>query len=211
MAPPYGLIGFLKNWPFHWSKLFLPARSMSDWSLRLTSVFSRVFTVSGLFLFQTFSLLSIKVFSFKGFLSFSSKLVLSCWSVSKFPFWGLVPVSSSGVVHLDIYVIQGGSLVAKHIYVGTGDILAYKHGRSLRYKRYQSTSFVSILLSACHRELPSRSISWVKLLLVAWEQLLSVRSLIVSLLLWNHNFLMIFNSWQADPILRLNYIGPSIH
>jgi len=39
-----------------------------------------------------------------------------------------------GGVHLDIYVIQAGSLEVYHTYVDTGDILAYKHGRLLRYK-----------------------------------------------------------------------------
>lgn len=119
--------------------------------------------------------------SFKGFVSNWFFLFLL---ISHKAFWGLwLQFCSCGVVHLDILCHTSRFSWSTTYILDTGDILAYKHGRSLRYKPYQSTSFcLHLVWYLPLRELPSRSISRVKLLLVVvvvivcrlWEQLLRV-------------------------------------
>lgn len=83
--------------------------------------------------------------------------------------------------------------------------------------------FVSILFRTCHCELPSRSISRVKLLLVVvvivcrlWEQLLRVWPLCtiglsLLFLLWNHNFWWSFTLDRPTilSMLTLKHFGLS--
>jgi len=123
---------------------------------------------------------------------------------------------SGGVVHVDILcVIQVGSLVVGITYTCGHWRQTYWHTRMAdRYdiNDISQLSFVSILceLFTCLYELPSRSISWVKLLLVARSCCFPWANA-SSFLLWNHfvycqlSFVLTSRPCLIPKIIRLVY------
>lgn len=131
---------------------------------------------------------------------------------------------SGGVVHLDIlcHTSRFSWIIAYICWA----LATYWHtSMADRYdiNHISQRPFVSILFRTCHCELPSRSISRVKLLLVVvvivcrlWEQLLRVWPLCtiglsLLFLLWNHNFWWSFTLDRPTilSMLTLKHFGLS--